>query len=209
MTKRTKKQIETIKDIYTVSARLGIKTYFWGGYAVDILNGTLTREHGDIDAFVENLVENKDRLINEYESLGYSIEFYLDEFWMLCIKKEDVSATFNTVRNIDGIAHWHHAGSRGTIFFPYEWLDENPTDFYGSPAYTSGIEMAYLIKTNVKLISAEWQPRDKDKKDITVLEQILLSKNINTDEIKKKIWSHNPYWYAKGYNEYFFPIKLF
>jgi len=51
--------------------------------------------------------------------------------------------------------------------------------------------------------------KEKDKKDITVLEQILLSKNINTDEIKKKIWSHNPYWYAKGYNEYFFPIKLF
>jgi len=163
MTTRTQKQIELIKDVYAVSTSLGLKTFFWGGYAVDILHGTLTREHSDIDGFTENLVENKDELIVRYESIGYSIGFYLEDFWMLQIKKGDVHATFNTVRNIDGIAHWHHAGSHGTVFFPYEWLDEKPTDFYGSAAYTFGVEMAYLIKTNVKLISAEWQLRGKDK----------------------------------------------
>ena len=51
MTKRTQQQLELIKDIYTVSTNLGHKTFFWGGYAVDILNGELTREHGDVDAF--------------------------------------------------------------------------------------------------------------------------------------------------------------
>jgi hypothetical protein len=25
---------------------------------------------------------------------------------------------------------------------------------------------------------------------------------------KKHIWSHNPYWYAKGYVEYFLPMLL-
>jgi hypothetical protein len=202
------KQIEFIKDIYTVSAKLGLKTYFWGGFAVDILNGSLTREHGDIDAFTENLVENKDRLIAEYKLLGYTLEYYLDEFWMLCLKKDGVSATFNTVKNIDGIAHWHHAGQRGTVFFPHEWLDETPTDFYGAPAYTCGIELAYLLKTNVKLISAEWQLREKDRADIAVLERILAAKGVDVDAIKKKVWSFNPYWYGKGYGEYFFPVGV-
>jgi len=208
MTTRTQKQLELIKDIYDVSKSLGLKTFFWGGFAVDILYGTLTREHSDIDAFTENLVENKDALIARYTSLGYSIDFYLEDFWMLAIKKNDVSATFNTLRNIGKIAHWHHAGVHGTVYFPYDWLDKEPANFYGSLAYTSGVELAYLIKTNVKLISAEWQLRGKDKADIAILEEILLSRDIDKDEIKKKIWSHNPYWYAKGYNEYFLPIIL-
>jgi len=208
MTERTRRQLETIKDIYSISTSLGLKTFFWGGYAVDILNGTLTREHSDIDGFTENLVENIDKLIAGYESIGYSVGFYLEDFWMLEIKKGDVYATFNTVRNIDAIAHWHHAGPHGTVFFPYEWLDQEPTSFYGAYAYTFGIEMAYLLKTNVKLISAEWQTRDKDKADIAVLEKIMQSKGINKDEIKQKVWSHNPFWYAKGYEEYFLPMTL-
>ena len=208
MTERVQKQLELIKDIYTVSEKLGLKTFFWGGFSVDILYGTITRDHSDIDAFTENLVENKDALILEYEKLGYVIDFYLEEFWMLAIKKDDVHATFNTVRNIDGIAHWHHAGPRGTVYFPYKWLDKKATDFYGAPAYTFGAEMAYLLKTNVKLISAEWQTRDKDKADIAILEQIVSSRGIAIDDIKKEVWSHNPYWYAKGYEEYFLPITL-
>ena len=129
MTARTQKQIEMIKDIYTVSTRLGLKTFFWGGYAVDILQD--------------------------------------------------------------------------------EWLDEKPTDFYGVLAYTFGIEMAYLLKTNVKLISPEWQLRDKDRSDIAVLEEIIALRGISKNVIKKKVWSHNPYWYAKGYADYFLPVQLF
>jgi len=208
MIERTQQQLKLIKDIYIVSEQLGLKTFFWGGFAVDILHGAFTRDHSDIDAFTENLVENKDALIAEYEKLGYAVDFYLEDFWMLAIKKDDVHATFNTVKNIDGIAHWHHAGPRGTVFFPYEWLDENATDFYGSLAYTFGVEMAYLLKTNVRLISAEWQIRDKDKADIAILEQIVFSRGLDISNIRKKVWSHNPYWYAKGYEKYFLPITL-
>jgi len=208
MTEKTKKQLLLIKDIFDISKNLGLKTFLWGGFAVDVLNGSLTREHSDIDTFTENLVENKDVLIASYKSLGYSVDFYLEDFWMLAIKKNDISATFNTVRNIDGIAHWHHAGVHGTVFFPFDWLDKEPRDFYGSMAYTYGIELAFLLKTNVKLISAEWQLRDKDKADIAVLKTLLMSKGICENTIRKKVWSHNPYWYAKGYDDYFLPITL-
>ena len=208
MKNNNQKYLEIIQDIYTVSSRLGLKTFIWGGFAVDILHGSFTREHDDLDGFTENLVENIDALKYQYESLGYSIKFYLEEFWMLSIEKDGVHATFNTVRNIAGIAHWHHAGPRGTVFFPYEWLDDKPTLFYEIPVYTFGINMAYILKTNVKLISPEWQPRDKDKADIAILEELLSARGINKNEILKKVWSHNPYWYAKGYEEYFLPTIL-
>jgi len=210
MTDKNQKHLEIMKDIYTVSTELGIKSYVWGGFAADILNGNLTREHGDLDLFTENLVQNKDILTQKYETLGYEVK-YLENFWMLQIYKGDIHAAFNSVRNVGGIAHWHHCGPHGTVFFPYEWLDKEPSMFYGSPVYTIGAELAYILKTNVKLLNPEWEAkglRDKDRADIETLERILSSRGVNKDEIKKKVWSHNPIWYAKGYEEYYYPILL-
>lgn len=207
MNVKNQKYLEMMQDIYDVSAQMGLKSFVWGGFAVDVLYGKFTREHGDLDCFTENLVENINELRERYESLGYSVN-YLEDFWMLQIDNGSVHATFNSIKNVDKIAHWYHAGPHGTVFFPYDWLDNEPTMFYGSKVYTFGIKMAYILKTNVKLISAEWRIREKDKADIGVLTQMLDTYGINKDDIKKKVWSHNPYWYAKGYAEYYFPITL-
>jgi len=132
-----------MNDIYTVSTCLGLKTFVWGGFAVDILYGELTRDHGDLDCFTGNPVENIYELKSKYEVLGYSVN-YLDDFWMMQIEKGDVHATFNTVKNVVEIAHWHHAGPHGTVFFPYNWLDEEPNAFYDSTVYTCGVKLAWL-----------------------------------------------------------------
>ena len=197
-----------MKDIYDVSNAFGIKTYIWGGFAVDILNGGFTREHGDLDCMTENLVENIDGLKGKYESLGYSVN-YLEDFWMLQITNQDgFNATFNDIRNIDGIAHWHLIGPHGTVFFPYEWLNETARSFYNLSVCTVGGRLSYVIKTNVKLISPEWKTREKDMADIEILEQVLFSNGINKKEIEEKVWSYHPYWYAKGYSEYYYPIMV-
>ena len=204
---KNQKYLEMMSDIYAIFNKLNLKSFVWGGFAVDVLHGGFTREHGDLDCFAENLEENKEALQNILRDMGYLVN-YLDDFWMLQIEKGEVRATFNSVRNICGIAHWHHAGPQGTVFFPYEWLDERPRVFYETPVYTCGLNLAYLIKTNVRLISADWEMRDKDKEDIKVLTELLAAHEINESEIKKRIWSHNPYWYAKGYAEYFLPMLL-
>jgi len=199
--------LKIMKDIYDVSNAFGIKTYIWGGFAVDILNGGFTREHGDLDCTTENLVENLGDLKDKYTSLGYSVN-YLEDFWMLQITNEDgLNATFNTVRNVDGIAHWHLIGPHGTVFFPYEWLDKTVRSFNDLSVYTVGAHLSYVIKANVKLISPEWKIRDKDKADMVILERILSSNGINKKVVEEKVWSHHPYWFTKGYLDYFFPIR--
>ena len=207
MAAKNQKYLEMMRDIYDISAGLGLKTFIWGGFAVDILHGDFTREHGDLDCFTENLVENIDELIRRYEALGYSAK-YIEEFWMLDIEMDGVHATFNAAKNIGRILHWYLIGAGGTVFCPYEWLDEKPRLFHGVPVYTFGANLAYLIKSNVKLITPEWQPRDKDIADIKILKQILSAQKVDIDEIKKKIWTHHPYWYAKGYEEYYFPMTV-
>lgn len=199
--------LKMLEDIYHVSEKIGLKSFVWGGFAIDILQGEFTREHGDLDCFAENLAENKDTLRQQYEALGYCVH-YMDEFWMLRIEKGGLHASFNSVRNIDGIAHWYHAGPHGTVYFPYDWLDLRPRQFCGILVHTIGVKMAYVLKTNVRLINAEWRLRDKDRSDIAILERLLDKTEEEIEEMKKKVWSHNPFWYAKGYEEYYYPILL-
>lgn len=196
--------LEMLGDIFRVSEGLGIRSYVWGGFAVDILQGRFTREHGDLDCFTENLAENWEELRQQYESLGYDV-YYMKEFWLLRIEKGGLHASFNSMKNIDGIAHWYHAGPHGTVFFPYGWLDEGPRTFYDAPVRTIGERLAYVLKTNAHLLHPEWKLREKDHADIAALEGMLGG---DVGEIKKRVWSHNPFWYAKGYEEYYFPIVL-
>ncbi|MCI8691186.1 MAG: hypothetical protein HFH91_00285 [Lachnospiraceae bacterium] len=197
--------LKIMEDIYHVSERSGLRSFIWGGFVADILQGEFTREHGDLDCFTENLAENRELLQRQYEELGYSVS-YMEEFWMLRIEKNGKHASFNSVRNIDGIAHWYHIGPHGTVYFPYDWLDRTPRRFYGIPVYTIGEKMAYTLKTSARLLNPKWETREKDHLDIAILERLLDGKAEEREEIKKKVWSHNPYWYARGYEEYYFPV---
>lgn len=205
--------LEMLGDIFHVSEELGIRSYVWGGFAVDILQGRFTREHGDLDCFTENLAENWEELWQQYESLGYDA-CYMKEFWLLRIEKDGLHASFNSMKNIDGIAHWYHAGPHGTVFFPYDWLDERPRTFCGTPVRTIGERLTYVLKTNAHLLNPEWELREKDLTDIATLERLLMEGGYSVDkeesigEIKKRVWSHTPFWYARGYEEYYFPIVL-
>ena len=194
-----------MKDIYEISSELGLKTYLWGGFAVDILTGKLTREHGDLDCFSENLVSNITDLKAAYEKRGYKVN-YLEDFWMLQINKGDENATFNNLRIINDIVHWYHIGKHGTVFSPELWLDSIPNEFYGVQVYTAGVQFLYAVKTRVELLSPEWKTRKKDEADIKILKYILDSMGISEVKIYSKIWNHNPYWYAKGYEKYLKPI---
>lgn len=207
MEKRNQEYLKILEDICHVSQLSGVKSFVWGGFVVDILQGRFSREHGDLDCFTEHLAENREMLRKEYEALGYSVS-YMEEFWMMRIEKNGLHASFNSVRNLDSIAHWHHIGPHGTVYFPYDWLDQSPRLFYGIPVYTIGEKLAYVLKANARLLNPEWRLREKDRLDIAILERLLDKTEEEIREIKKKVWSHNPYWYAKGYDEYYFPVLM-
>lgn len=57
----------------------------------------------------------------------------------------------------DNIAEWKHIGNDGSVFFPADWLDKTPRDFYGIKVLTSGIRFEYAIKTKVKMLTPEWE----------------------------------------------------
>ena len=50
-----------------------------------------------------------------------------------------------------------------------------------------------------------WQLREKDKSAIEYMKVELEKQKINEEDIYKWFWSYNPYWYKKGYDEFFRP----
>jgi hypothetical protein len=205
MTEKDRAHIDMMRDVFEVSSAHGLKSYVWGGFCVDILRGDWTRAHGDLDLFCENLVDHLDALRAAYEARGYETK-YLPDFWMLQIRKGGVHAGFNMVRNVDGIAHWHHIGIHGAVFFPFEWLDETPTDFFGAKVYTVGLRLACALKAHPRLLSPEWTGREKDRADFAVLAELLRGQGIESADFMEHVWAHNPFWYARGYAEYELPI---
>lgn len=200
--------LEMMRDIFEVSAICKTITYIWGGFVIDILEGNFLREHGDLDGFTENMTGKLDDFMSLYQSKGYETK-YIEDIQMLEIRKGEVHASFNCL-DIDGsIAMWRHIGKEGIVYFPFEWLDSQPRDFYNTKVYTSGYRFEYAIKTKVEMLTPVWKPREKDRIAIEYLQEILKIENVSPDDIYKWIWSYNPYWFKKGYDEFFRPTVAY
>ena len=193
--------LQFLNDIYEVSNACSTKTYIWGGMAIDILKGDLTREHNDLDGFTLNMLEKLNDLSARYENLGYETSF-LEEFHMLKIKKGGLHAAFNRL-DIDGdVAMWRHIGEQGTVYFPFSWLECIPRNFYHTQTYCSGINFEYGFRKIARLLNPEWKGREKDIIALEYLEERLSNDGIETKSVLKSIWSYNPFWAKKGYNPF-------
>jgi hypothetical protein len=172
----------------------------------DILCGTFLRDHHDIDGFALNLWRVKDEMAALFSQRGYTTS-YTDEYALLRIDKGALHAVLNPLEIEDRTAMWRHVGEQGTVFFPADWLDLAPRDFYGVPVHISGVRFEYAIKACVRLLSPEWRLRDKDYTAIDVLRAEMQQRGFDETEVLSDIWSYTPYWVERGYPEYADPIR--
>jgi hypothetical protein len=187
--------LDFMEDIYDVSVACSTTTYIWGGFTIDVFEGRFLREHSDLDGFTIHMIEVLDDLIASYLQKGYEVTF-LEDIHMLQVRKGQWHASFNSL-SLDGpIAMWKHIGEKGCVYFPKEWLDASPRNFYGKKVYTSGIRFEYAIKTKQNLLcpDSERRKREKDVAAIRYLEDALVSEKIDTENLHDQIWSHNTYW---------------
>ena len=193
-----------LRDITEVSAACETTTYIWGGFTVDLLEGHFVREHHDLDGFTLNLLDVLPEMMALYTARGYAAAFR-DDIDMLTIRKDGLHASFNRLE-IDGpIAMWRHIGDEGTVYFPVEWLDATPREFYGVHVYSAGLELDYALKTNIRMTHATWILREQDHVAIAALERMMAQRNLDPEDFLCHIWSFNPYWVKQGYPEYAMP----
>ncbi len=196
--------LEFLRNIGEVSKTCGTRTYIWGGFTIDILEGRFVREHHDLDAFTLNLLDVLPEMTALYTARGYATEFR-DDIDMLTIRRDGLHASVNRLE-VDGpIAMWRHIGDEGTVCFPADWLDAAPRDFYGVKVYLAGLELDYTLKTNIRMINAVWTLREHDHAAIAVLERMMVERNLDPEDFLRHVWSFNPYWVKQGYPEYAMP----
>ncbi len=204
MTERNRQYLLMMEDLFRAAGELKTKIFIWGGLSLDIRAGEFLREHGDLDAFAENLEEKREELAAVLHGMGYETE-YIDEFSMLEIRRGLVHATLNPLKINGKIAEWKHIGNQGSVYFPAAWLDDSPRTFCGVQAYTAGIRFEYAVKTKVSMLHPTWQLREKDHMAIAQMKKELDEMRIAEEDIYPWIWSYNPYWFHRGYEEFFRP----
>jgi hypothetical protein len=186
---------------------LGIKSYVWGGFVQDIIEGKILREHGGLDMFMENMDSNIIDLEKYFIKNGYKYK-YDNDLQMINIEKDDVRNTLNPIIFKNETAIWKHIGNFGFMCFPKEWLDTEYREFYNVKVLTSGILFEYSVRKIIKYMNPEWtnKIREKDIVANKYYENKILEMNINPKELMEKIWAYNPYWYKDGYNGYEAPV---
>ncbi len=204
LSEKNRAYLDLIADVYEVSAAHSSRTYIWGGLTIDIFENRFLRDHHDLDGFTLNLEDISDRLATAYAKRGYQTKFDR-EFLILKIEKGGVHAGFNPLEISGDVARWMHIGREGSVYFPAGWLDATPRLFYGSKVYTAGIRFEYAIRTKGGMLNPEWKPRDKDREATEYLERAIERENIRPQDIYEWIWSYNPFWYRRGYTEFFRP----
>lgn len=193
-----------LRDIYEASALCSTRTYIWAGLVQDLFAGRFLREHRDMDGFALNLWDVRHDLAALYRERGYTVSF-LENVNFLKIERDGLHAVFNRLE-IDGdTAMWRHIGDQGTVYFPRRWLADEPLPFYDTQAFVSGIEFEYAIKTHPHLLNPLWHGREKDAQAVAWLGKMLAEKQVEPDDVLKRIWSYNPCWVSKGYPEYAMP----
>lgn len=193
-----------LRDIAEVSAACDTVTYIWGGFTLDLFEGRFLREHHDLDGFTRDLLDRLPALSAHYEQRGYTVAFR-DDIDMLTIGSEGLHAAFNRLEVDEDIAMWRHIGNEGTVYFPVDWLDAAPRDFYGVPVYSAGLQLDYTLKTHIRMIHAAWELRDKDRATVAHLERALAAHNLDPKVFLGQVWSFNPFWAKRGYPAYAMP----
>lgn len=187
-----------LQDIHDVSQACETRTYIWGGFTLDLLAGHLLREHHDLDGFTLNLLDVLPEMTALFGERGYRVTF-LEEWHILRIDRDGLHAAFNRLERDGDTALWRHIGDRGTVYFPYAWLDDAPRAFHGVPVYAAGAELDYALKAEVRLLNPEWRPRERDVLARQALERALADRGIDPAAVLARVWSHNPFWAARGY----------
>ncbi len=193
-------QLRSLKDISEISELCSTKTYIWGGLVTDIIEGRFLREHHDIDGFTLNLLGVKNNMERLFQERGYTTSYFHD-FDMLRFERNGISAAFNRLEVENITAMWRHIGNEGTVYFPSAWLSDIPKIFYDIPVFVSGMEFEYCIKSNVRLLSPEWELREKDTEAFEYWKKKIKDRRMHPEYLLEQVRSDNPYWRKKGYKE--------
>lgn len=98
------------------------------------------------------------------------------------ITKANLKVHFGHLQIAEEKAEWLHNGKLGKIEFPPDWLSNEVIKFQNSDLHAVKPEFQYVLKTHPEFMNPSWILREKDKRDIIILNQTLKNTDLSTLE---------------------------
>jgi hypothetical protein len=170
MNERAREQLRIIRAVVAVTEAAGIPAWLFGGWGLDARIGRITREHGDVEFWVERIhAERSQAVLTEAGATALatqppeeSCEFTWD------------GVPFSTAyfdRQPDG-SFSQPAGRFADWLFPPGSFGDDPGTLAGTPILTMSVAGMLAMKEQYPQLrhGSPWRP--KDIADIEVLRQL-------------------------------------
>lgn len=160
------KQLQILEELITLIEAAGIPIWFYGGYALDALEGKTIRSHGDIDCFVRR--QDHERMRTVLTSSGFAIRekhhhatmFEKMGQWVECLTYE---------RRADGM-YVTDIGDMGVYPWPENSFPDEPNAMLiDKPVRAISYEALYVFKAGYHAYDPTQPLREKDAEDLHVI----------------------------------------
>jgi len=162
-----------------------IRIYIFGGFTMDVWENKILRDHHDLDTIGLNFWLNSEKLVSFFKGRGYDI--YRVPNGDIKFKKNNFGISMTNCEVNSKIVKWSPYGVIGNIYFPSNWLSNEPFLFDDFSLYTVDKRFEYCLKNNPSYFNSDWPQRDHSV-TLNYLKQHLQSADIYVDDFIKEMY---------------------
>ena len=176
--------LSAMEQVESFSALLHTTSWAWGGLTVDIHQGRILRNHRDLDYLTLHLHELIDPLTGMFQAAGWQARHL--ENGDLKLEKNETAIQLGHLE-ISGSMRWAHNGELGSLYFPTDWLIQQPKRFYDLDVHVVAPELQYFLLEHPDILNPVWKPRQKDLAAKAVLKTMLVTSKIDIEGLQTMI----------------------
>ncbi len=160
------KQLQVLDKLISVTEAADISIWFYGGYALDALEGKTVRPHGDIDCFIRE--QDQERMRTILSSSGFTIREKYPRATIFEKMGQSVEClTYN--RLVDGM-YVTDAGEEGIYPWPDNSFPDEPNAvLMDKPVRVISYEALYVFKAGFQTYNPSQPLRKKDAADLRII----------------------------------------
>ncbi|HOG48208.1 MAG TPA: hypothetical protein PLJ35_21230 [Anaerolineae bacterium] len=189
--RRSRAYLAAMRLVERISAELGTTSYVWGGFALDVYEGRVLREHDDIDYLTVDLPALKPQLAGLFAAHGWPAKELSNGD--LSPRRHGLKMQLGQIA-LGARVRWTYDGDRGYLEFPLAWLRPHPVRFCGLEVHVVEPELEYVTKCCPQLLNPDWRLREREIAARERLRALLWAKGVDPEALYARItlWREAP-----------------
>ncbi len=170
--------------VEAISAQLGTTSYIWGGFTMDIYEGRMLREHGDLDYLTVDLERLKPQLAALFAQHRWPCKVVANGD--LSPRRGGFRMQLGNITLDEGV-RWSFNGDKGFVVFPRTWLLAEPVCFCGVQVHVVAPEFEYMVKCCPQIFNPDWHARPRESEALARVRSMLEARGVDPDHLYYQI----------------------